>query len=139
MQSPLMQSPLIYIASPYSHPDHVVRLFRIERSLEMERFLLDRHFAVYSPLGAARRDILDEAAHRLHGLTMLRHCDAMIVLTLEGWRESVGVKGELDPAIDLGIPAFAVDPEFNNVIPNDGFWAIVRDSAEARCAEKHGG
>lgn len=43
-------------------------------------------------------------------LTYLRMSSLMIVLTLGGWADSVGVQSELETAEHLGIPIYLLDP-----------------------------
>lgn len=41
----------------------------------------------------------------------LRRCDELVVLTLDGWRESVGVAAEIRIAGELGTPVHYLAPE----------------------------
>lgn len=103
-----MNKRIIYLASPYSHPDRVVRKWRYRMACHGTARLLEAGHLVYSPIVHShpltrfrlpaewdywRR--LDEA--------MLRRCDALAVLRLPGWEQSVGVQAELALAKELGL------------------------------------
>ena len=40
----------------------------------------------------------------------LRHCDEVVVLMLDGWRESRGVQAEIDLAIEIDLPIRYLPP-----------------------------
>jgi len=100
---------MIYLASPYSHPDSDVHEHRYREACYTTASLLRVGHVVYSPI---------IHSHPLveHGLPtdwtfwqqtdreLLRRCDEVIVLTLVGWRESIGVAAEIALARDLGKP-----------------------------------
>ena len=93
---------MIYIASPYSHPDPTVMQRRFE---EVERFTawcLKRDLIAISPIVyghemAKKHELPTDAAwwarfnHRL-----FNQCTLMYLLQLPGWRESKGVALELE-------------------------------------------
>lgn len=96
---------LIYIAAPFTHKDHAVRQRRRAHTVSVECALLESGYAVINPLRMSQ-DVnagLTEAQWRRVGLAMLRRCDAMIVIALPGWSESVGLQGEIAAAEAAGI------------------------------------
>src|SRR5262245_52054120 len=106
---------MIYLASPYSHPDAAVREQRFQAACAATaRLLLDGH-RVYSPVvhghplvrfGLSADWSFWERFDRPH----LQTCDEVVVLTLDGWRESVGLQAELRHAGVLGKKVRYVEP-----------------------------
>lgn len=45
-----------------------------------------------------------------YDIEILRRCDALAVVMLNGWKESKGVRMEIEEAGRLGIPVFYLDP-----------------------------
>ncbi len=100
---------MIYLASPYSHPHAIVRERRFQAACRATSRLIAARLAVFSPIvfghplanhGLPTDWSFWEPFDREH----LRRCDEVVVLTLEGWRESVGIAAELKIAADLGMP-----------------------------------
>jgi hypothetical protein len=104
--------PLIYLASPYSHPDARVKESRFKAAVRAATWLMgcDPARNVFSPI------VHSHPLHKLGGLRgdwkfwskidreYLTVSHKLIVLLLDGWKESVGVQAELDIANDLDIP-----------------------------------
>lgn len=98
--------PLIYLATPYSHDDWIVKAGRVSESSVVQLWLQHRGLVVYNPLTAWEGlpgGVLDEARVRSHGITVLQHCDLLVVLKMEGWEKSIGVQMEIDEAKRLGM------------------------------------
>lgn len=107
---------MIYLASPYSHQDSVVREQRFRDACRATVQLIQAGHVVFSPI---------VHGHPLvwHGLPTdwpfwerfdrdhLVRCDEVVVLMLEGWRESVGVAAEIRIAGDLGKPVRYLAPD----------------------------
>ena len=99
---------LIYLASPYSHPDRVVRKWRYRMACQGTARLLEAGHLVYSPIVHSHpltrfRLPADWDYWRRLDEEMLRRCDALAVLRLPGWEQSVGVQAELALARELGL------------------------------------
>ena len=106
---------MIYLASPYSHSDPAVREQRNRVACQTAAALLRAGHATFSPI---------VHSHPLveHGLPtewefwqqvdrrFLAACDVVVVLMLDGWRESVGVQTEIRIARELGKPIRCVEP-----------------------------
>jgi len=108
---------LVYLATPYSHYSARVQEARFLAVTEYAAKGWAQGYGVYSPV-----TLTHEAAIR-HGLpkdwkfwgelcraTIERHHE-LWVLCLPGWRESVGVKAEIDLARSLGLPIRYFVPE----------------------------
>ena len=99
--------PLVYVAGPYTAPT---------------RYAMERHVQAAESIGyeVARLgampviphtntrphfcDLQDESWWYAATLALLRVCDAVILAP--GWSQSVGVKGEILAAEELGMPVF---------------------------------
>lgn len=105
-----------YLASPYWHALPIVREARAEAAAKAAHWLIEHGHAVYSPI--AHRYFVEKATGRpiaddiwlAHGLAMLRHASTLVVLTLDGWRESKGVAIELDEAECEALDILWMDP-----------------------------
>jgi len=101
---------MIYLGSPYSHPDPAVMEERFTRVSKETASLLNAGFMVYCPIAhchplAAAYDLpRDSDFWYRHNVSILRHCEALYVLRLEGWEESVGLKREIEFAGNAYIP-----------------------------------
>jgi hypothetical protein len=104
--------PLTYLACPYSHPDKKVRRRRFVLVTQAAAWWMKAHprSNVFSPLTHSH------PLHEIAGMDgswqfwkridtqYLRLCSRMVVLTLDGWKESVGVQAEIKIAKRLNIP-----------------------------------
>lgn len=108
---------IIYLASPYTHSDKNVLDARcIAAQKATARLMLEGNI-VFSPIAHSHgvADHMPDAV-RCDGdfwmeqdLPLLARCDEMVVLCLDGWRESSGVRQELAFATEKGIPVRYMD------------------------------
>jgi hypothetical protein len=107
---------ILYIASPYSHPDRKVEQWRYEMVQEEVARLHGPDVYPYSPIVythvmAQRYDLPTEADYwKNHNEAFLRQSHKLIVLMLEDWDKSVGVRAEIAFAESLGIPVVYLVP-----------------------------
>lgn len=107
---------MVYLASPYSDADEGVRIERAQAAAEVMAKLLDKGINVYSPIvcigGLAKYrkgqpteyeawDSICEA--------MIERCDSLMVLTLDGWQKSKGIRAEMEFAREIGMPIRGVN------------------------------
>ena len=106
---------MIYLASPYSDPDPAVREARFDAACAHTATMIRAGRLVYSPIVHSH----PLANHGLgadwdfwaaHDRAMLGLCEALVVLELPGWQQSVGVRAEVAIARELGLPVEVVDP-----------------------------
>ncbi len=102
---------LIYLASPYSHPDPQVRQYRYEQVLEATRLLMLQGRHIWSPIVYTHQ--LAEAGMPMEwefwapfDRAMLSRCQELWVLALAGWRQSRGIQEEVRMARELGLRVY---------------------------------
>ncbi len=120
----MSKAELVYLASPYAHPDERIREARYRAAM---------HFVAESMLAPVPRrwDVVHRVFYspivhnhplaliyptptawefwRAIDFPMLERCDRLVVLRLEGWDRSVGVQAEVEHARSLGKPVHHVD------------------------------
>ena len=100
---------LIYLASPYSHPDPAVRQQRYEQACEATAALIRQGYLVYSPIVHSHPLVshglpTDWGYWQQMDTRMIKACDALVVLLLKGWDSSKGVTCEICMATLLEMP-----------------------------------
>lgn len=113
---------MIYLASPYSSRDSMLREQRFRDACRTAAKLLSEGQAVFSPIvhghplveyGLPPNWPFWERFDRDH----LVRCDEVVVLMLDGWRESAGVAAEIRIAGELGKPVRYLAPDAPDVPP----------------------
>lgn len=103
-------SEFIYVAAPYSHEDEVIVLDRVELLYKaMAIFSNELNMHVTTPLfmhELVERYAMpgDFAFWEGYCLNLLKRCDKLIVLKIDGWDSSTGVRGEIKFCQENGIP-----------------------------------
>jgi len=99
----------IYLASPYSHDNVLIRKIRFDSvCAKAAELMMDGHI-VFSPIAHSHPisrwldNPNDGDFYLKQDLAMLPFFDEMWVLTLDGWRESKGIAREIEYANKLGI------------------------------------
>jgi hypothetical protein len=105
---------MIYLASPYSHPDPAVREKRFRDACRAATALLRNGRAVFSPIAHSHPLVehglpTDWSFWEWQDREHLARCDEVMVLMLDGWEESVGVREEIRIARELGKPVWFLD------------------------------
>lgn len=98
---------IAYLAAPYSHENFKIKQLRHEIVNQVAHDLIQTGVYVYSPLThnvpLAQLGIYgDWRTWSVFDHEMLRRCDRLIVLRLDGWQHSLGVKAEIECAQSLG-------------------------------------
>jgi hypothetical protein len=109
----------IYLASPYSHTDHAVRLLRFNHACAAAAKIMGRGHQVFSPIAHSHSvalymepymepdRVLDFNFWMDQDLGYIQHwAEAVIVLMLNGWQNSRGINREIDEAKRQGVPVF---------------------------------
>lgn len=101
---------LVYLATPYNHPDETARKIRFETACQLTAELIAAGYHVFSPIShnhpvAWYANMPLEAEYWApFNRRMLAICQRLIVLQQPGWRESLGVQAELTFAAENDIP-----------------------------------
>jgi len=98
---------MVYLASPYSHPDPLVRATRFDAACRATAKLIRTGRAVFSPIVHGHPLVrfglpTDWKFWQRFDAEHLRRCDEVLVLQIDGWRESEGVRAEIELATAMG-------------------------------------
>ncbi len=107
---------MIYLASPYSHPDPDVRHCRFRAVCKAAAVLIGQGNHVFSPIAHSHpisqfmegEDSWDR--WRAFDFRMIEQSEALFYLTIDGWKESVGVREEMIFATSLELPVEPYEP-----------------------------
>lgn len=100
----VINAPLVYLASPYSHHDPAVMELRYLAAVEAVSYLMKKGFVVFSPIVHCHPIAV------IHGLprswdywktydeTFLRKSDILMIYQYDGWEFSKGIKAEMEIA-----------------------------------------
>jgi Domain of unknown function (DUF1937) len=107
---------MIYLASPYSHPDALVRAARFDAVCSAAARLIQAGRTVFSPVVHGHPLVrfglpTDWAFWQQFDTEHLRHCDEVVVLQIDGWQESEGVRAEVAWASTLGKRVEYLEPK----------------------------
>ena len=101
---------MIYLASPYSHPDPAIRDQRFRAVCRKAAELIEDGQVVFSPIAHTHPIAIygnlrfDWDTWKPVDQMFLAVCDELVVLMLDGWVMSNGVLAEIDIAKNLGKP-----------------------------------
>jgi hypothetical protein len=111
--TPHDQHRIIYLACPYTHPDHTVRAKRFRLATAAAADLIRQGHIVYSPITMTHPiDVLMAGDTNTLGSdywvefdeAFMAMCAEMVVLQIEGWDKSNGVQREIDYFRSRGKP-----------------------------------
>jgi hypothetical protein len=109
----------IFVSVPYNHPRQDMIDFRLEMLDQYLMELINKDFTPYStvqamlPLAAKFDLSTDYDYWKRHCSRMIAASDALHVLMLPGWRDSVGVRDEIETALLIGIPVSYIDSYYH--------------------------
>ena len=107
---------LVYLACPYSDPDSEIMRRRFRSANVAAAWLMANGNLVLSPIshshpiacaGGLPRDF---AYWEAYDRALLACCRKMVVLMLDGWKESVGVQAEIKIAEEMLMPIEYMEP-----------------------------
>lgn len=108
---------MIYLATPYNHTDPAIRVARFDAVNKVAAELMRDGLHVFSPISHSHPIALVGDLPKgweywaVYDRTMLGICDALVVLMLDGWMESIGVNAEIAIAKEMGLPITYMVPE----------------------------
>jgi len=107
----------LYLACPYSSTDSAEVLERFHRVNKAAGILMDMGYVVFSPIThshtieVAMERVKPWAYWQIQDLAILKRCDKLTVLMLDGWDKSVGVTDEIAFARKQGITVIYINPK----------------------------
>jgi len=116
---------MIYLACPYTHPDPAVRQHRFREACRSSAALIRAGHVVFCPIVHSHPLVefdlpTDWQSWERIDREFLRRCDEIVVLMLEGWETSAGVRAELAFAAEVGLPVHFLESDLaNSGGPND--------------------
>ena len=125
----LIKRPYIYVASPYTPAgtDHEsVREQRVKQAGEVAAHMIKNGITAIAPIPffeAGARAYHDGPIDPPEGyydydLRILKRCDATVVLTIEGWKRSMGIDIEVRESLRLDMPVRLLSYDhFNSLDP----------------------
>lgn len=118
---------MLYLASPYSHKDSAVVNERFLKAEAAVHYLLSNEIWVYGPIvhchEIARKYSLpkDFAYWQNYNKHVIERSDKFVVLTIDGWKESVGIAGEYAHAYEHNLEIGLMNPDTFEIlwVPDD--------------------
>jgi hypothetical protein len=112
---------MIYLASPYSHPDVAVREVRFREACRAAAKLMRLGQVVFSPIAhghpiAAFGLPTNWRFWEPFDRYQLERCSEVVVLTLDGLETSEGVQAEIRIADELGKPVRYLGPDWSPTV-----------------------
>lgn len=113
-----MSKPLIYLASPYSHPNQSTRELRFYMVCEFAARLANAGHLLFCPIAHThpmeRYGLPSEWAFwRRFDQPFIDKCDELWVLMLPGWSRSTGVQYEIGQFLDAHKPIKYLEFDWN--------------------------
>ena len=107
---------MLYTALPYSHFDPAVREHRFRTACRVAAILMKHRIPVFSPLSHSVPiaefvgDVEDDHEFWMSmDIPILHRCDELLVVALDGWAESKGVRREMFEALMLRKPIVLIE------------------------------
>lgn len=132
--------PLAYIASPYSHKDSKIREARYQQICEVtKRLALKGEYAVYSPIAHWHPIAIavglptDAMFWKSQNEGIIGASSCVIVVKMDGWRESIGVEMEIRFANRNHIKVIYISPN------ESGEENQIEDTTDKRCQATYDG
>lgn len=117
--TPMPRTRIIYLACPYTDAPADVREARFHAATEAAAHLIERGNVVYSPITmthpidlilAGEQSTLGSDFWVQFDEAFMELCDELVILRLDGWKESKGVQRERKFFEDRGRPISYIDP-----------------------------
>jgi hypothetical protein len=105
----------LYLGSPYSSRDQAKQHFRFRSAGHAVTYLLQQGIHVYSPIVHCHQLAIDYDLPkdfeywREYNEAMLEPASMLMILKLDGWKESMGLDGEIRFATRKSIPIEFMD------------------------------
>lgn len=117
-----MKDVKIYLASPYTHEDPEVMDYRFNQVCEAAGALIQKGFLVFSPIAHTHpiAVVCNLPRHSdfwmKYDRTFIEWCDQLWVLDTDGWRQSRGIRMEVEIARELFKPVLLYGGIWNEFV-----------------------
>ena len=107
---------LVYLATPYTHEDKAVEEWRFKMVNAKAAELMSQGLIIFSPISHTHPIALagDLPVHwefwETFDKVFLNHSYKLMVLMLDGWKQSRGVAAEIEMATKLGLEIEYINP-----------------------------
>lgn len=107
---------MIYLASPYTHPDSSIRHKRAAQAARAAQQLARAGYAVFAPVPYSV-SVIGEETLKTHkewlefDVTFLAFSDEMVILAIDGWDRSKGIYDEVQFALRFTLPITVWNPD----------------------------
>lgn len=114
---------MLYIACPYSHPDPEIREHRYRMSCMAAAKLFQAGIVAFNPLANSVPAVEFGGIDLAHSdwmaidLPILRRCDELLILGLDDWTKSEGVKSEMFEALANAKPITLIEEKHIELLP----------------------
>jgi hypothetical protein len=127
----MLTTDLAYLASPYAHPNPAMMAARYRTVRRICADLMRAGAHIFAPIVHCHEIAVLYELPRDHkfwiayDLNMLKRCDVLLVAQIEGWKQSKGMRMEMEFASERGMPiefvhtTFQVDQVINTIVPNE--------------------
>lgn len=118
---------LIYLASPYSSPNHEIMEERFKTVCKVAGMLMQKGYLIFCPIAHSHPIAVVGGLPREweywaeYDRVMITACDEVLVCCIPGWRESAGVTAEILMAEQFGMPVKYLDPVTLTVMDRGAF------------------
>lgn len=111
----MINSGLIYLASPYTHEDETIKAVRYEEVCRATATLIKEGCLIFSPIVHSHPLVHYDVPSswdfwKDYDSKFIMVCDELWVLKLDGWIESMGVQNEIKIAMARGKRIRFVEP-----------------------------
>ena len=114
---------MLYIACPYSHPDPEIREHRYRMSCMAASKLFQAGIVAFNPLANSVPAVEFGGIDLAHSdwmaidLPILRRSDELLILGLDNWTKSEGVKSEMFEALANAKPITLIEEKHIELLP----------------------
>jgi hypothetical protein len=143
-----LKQPLIYLASPHSHLNRLIRAQRYNNVLQATSYFISKGFWIFSPIvhshyvGIVLEHNFNQKSNVFEywkdfDSELITKCDEMWVLCIDGCMESKGVQAEIEIARLQGKRVIFVSPAMNSEARFWNAWVTFDDNEKEYKRAEH--
>jgi len=109
-------TPVLYVALPFTHSEAATREHRFRAACRASALLMQSNICVFSPLSHSvpivrhgELDEMDSDFWLTMDIPLLERSDELLILALDGWEQSKGVREELLFALEHNKPITLIE------------------------------